>query len=519
MKIRTELFAVIASVFFALGLLQLSLSTFVVDLQQEARVNQDYYATQLKLVEGLENHYQLYEQSWKNILLRGHVAGKYQNYLQAFYQNERQLYKQMSSLIQAAPDDPQLKQFESSLRADLKRIGKQYRRGIQQYYDSTSAPHVIADKFIESEQQLIQHIADIKQLVVAKVQSANLKLNQGLNKNIQQYFAIAMGVIFLCMLVISLLIHWRVIQPLEQATSVVERLDEHEKNLRMDESGHNEFANYARAFNAMMDNLQIKQQQLDKTSNQLIEAEKLAALGELVAGVAHELNTPLGISLTAATHVIHSSQQLHKQLIEEKLTRKQMDDYVEQLLEGCRVIEGNLHKASEIIGTFKQVAVDQSSEKRRKFDLRKCLEENIFNMNLKHKRVEHDIQLNALSLEMDSFPGPLGQVITNLVNNSFLHAFDDGHFGIIKIDATKVTENKVQIVYQDNGKGMNQEVLNKLFDPFFTTSTDNQGTGLGMPITFNIVTNIMQGQISVNSEVGQFSRFTIVVPINVDEVD
>jgi len=517
MKIRTELFAVIAGVFLALSLLQLSLSTFVVDLQQEASVKQRHFAAQLKLAEGLESHYQLYEQSWKNILLRGHVAGKYQNYLQAFYQNERQLYNQMSLLIQTTPDDSQLKQIELSLRADLKRIGKQYRRGIQQYYDSTSPAHVIADKFIDSEQQLINHIADIKLHVVAKVQNANLDLNKGLNNSIQQYFTVAMAVILLCMLIITFLVHRRVIRPLEQATSVVERLDQHEQNLRMDELGQNEFANYARAFNALMDNLQQKQLQLDKTSSQLIEVEKFAALGELVAGVAHELNTPLGISLTAATHVIHSSKQLHQQLLDEKLTRKQMDDYVEQLLEGCRVIEGNLHKASEIIGTFKQVAVDQSSEKRRKFNLQKCLEENIFNMNLKHKRVEHDIQLHSVSVEMDSFPGPLGQVITNLVNNSFLHAFEEGHFGIIKIDARMITEKKVQIVYEDNGKGMTQEVLNKLFDPFFTTSTDNQGTGLGMPIIYNIVTNIMKGRISVTSEVGQFSRFTIVVPINVDD--
>lgn len=172
-----------------------------------------------------------------------------------------------------------------------------------------------------------------------------------------------------------------------------------------------------------------------------------------------------------------------------------------------------MHKASELITTFKQVAVDQSSAKQRKFDLTRCLQENIFNMNLKHHAHRVNIKLESEDIEMNSFPGPLGQIITNLVNNSVIHGFNNGdEAGDISISAKLIDSDSVCLTYLDNGRGMTEEVLDRIFEPFFTTSEDNAGTGLGMPIIYNIVTNILKGSIEVTSEHQGYSKFVITVP-------
>lgn len=337
--------------------------------------------------------------------------------------------------------------------------------------------------------------------------------DQSFTRAIKVAFVFAAIAIWFSISAMVFIIHRRVFRPINYATYIVKRLQSGDKNVRMRINGNNEFTQYSNAFNNMMDSIERQQQQLDTTARQLMENEKYTALGELVAGVAHELNTPLGISLTASSYLKELTDEINQSLNNKTLSKNQLNTILEKLIEGTSVVEGNLHKASELITTFKQVAVDQSSAKQRKFDLTRCLQENIFNMNLKHHAHRVNIKLESEDIEMNSFPGPLGQIITNLVNNSVIHGFNNGdEAGDISISAKLIDSDSVCLTYLDNGRGMTEEVLDRIFEPFFTTSEDNAGTGLGMPIIYNIVTNILKGSIEVTSEHQGYSKFVITVP-------
>lgn len=252
--------------------------------------------------------------------------------------------------------------------------------------------------------------------------------------------------------------------------------------------------------------------QLTTAHKQLVESEKMASLGGLVAGVAHEINTPVGIGVTAASHLEDKTKNI---LVEYKaggLKRASLEQYLNVCDESTRMILSNLKRAAELIRSFKQVAVDRSTEDRRVFHLRAYLDEILMSLRPHLKKTEHTVSVICdPKLIMDSYPGALSQIITNLVMNSLVHAFEPGEAGRITISAAQ-DRDQVQINYADNGKGIPNENLDKIFEPFYTTRRGRGGTGLGLHILYNLVTQKLGGTVRCESTPGQGTSFTLLLP-------
>lgn len=252
---------------------------------------------------------------------------------------------------------------------------------------------------------------------------------------------------------------------------------------------------------------------LRATQNSLIEAEKLAALGRLVAGVAHEVNNPVGISLTVASSLERKIALFAEEVERGQLRRSSLNDFIAANRDAASQLVANLNRAAELVQSFKQVAADRSYSDKRTFDLGELTEQVV--MSLRPALRKHHVALTVdcePDLTMNSYPGPYGQVLTNLVLNSVAHAFPDGKGGAVNITVRRVGENNVRILFSDDGCGMSPDVRRKAFDPFFTTRRDQGGTGLGLHIVYNIVTSRLGGRVELDSDSGQGTRIHIVLP-------
>ncbi len=255
--------------------------------------------------------------------------------------------------------------------------------------------------------------------------------------------------------------------------------------------------------------------EMELTRNQLVESEKMASLGNLVSGVAHEVNTPLGISVTLASHLQHETKTLQKQIESGQLKRSSLEEYCHENIENCQILLSNLDRSAELIRSFKQVAVDQSSEAPRKIKISEYIAEVLVNLKPKLKRTDINIKINSDNDEqyIETYPGSIAQIITNLVMNALIHAFDDGEkSGEIMIKLNH-QEKHLLMDFSDNGAGMERAVAQKIFEPFFTTKRGNGGSGLGMSIVYNLVVHQLQGKINCHSEVGKGTTFNMQFPI------
>ncbi len=253
--------------------------------------------------------------------------------------------------------------------------------------------------------------------------------------------------------------------------------------------------------------------ELRQAMMQLVQAEKLAALGNLVAGVAHELNTPLGNTRIAASLLCEQFREFAGTFEAGKLRRSEMEGFLSRGREAAELLERNSARAADLVGHFKQVAVDQSSARRRLFDLRQTVEEMLVTLRLTFKRTQHRIELDIpAGLEMDSYPGPLEQVITNLVGNSLTHGFVGIEQGCIELQAQAFGEAQVVLRCVDNGVGIPTAALHRLFEPFFTSRLGQGGSGLGLYIAYNLVTGVLGGTIEVESSPGHGATFTLTLP-------
>ena len=261
--------------------------------------------------------------------------------------------------------------------------------------------------------------------------------------------------------------------------------------------------------------LQVRIDELRRTQAELIENEKMASLGRLVAGVAHEINTPLGIGVTAASHLEATFASV------ERMLGDSVTPDLRTALAGARrcveLVNSNLAKAGQLVKSFKQVAVDQSDEVRRRISVRRYLEEVLASLHPRLKSTVHRVELDCPSdIEIDTFPGALYQIAANLVLNALMHAFDNEHPGVIRISVDKVVDT-LEMVFADDGKGMKEEVRQRAFEPFFTTRRGSGGTGLGLHLVYNLVTQVLRGAIVCNSAPGQGTKFTIRVPLQSGE--
>ncbi len=252
--------------------------------------------------------------------------------------------------------------------------------------------------------------------------------------------------------------------------------------------------------------------ELQQAQQSLIQAEKMASLGGLVAGVAHEINTPVGIGLTGASTLASETERLRKLYGEQAMTEDDFLDYLGIAAETARLLLANMNRAAELIHSFKQVAVDQTSAERRRFDLGTYIEEilNSLNPTIKKRRLAVEVTCPD-GIAMDSYPGILSQVLTNLVMNALAHAYEEAQSGTLTI-AVKDLGDEVVLTFSDDGRGIPAENLPRIFDPFFTTKRSNGGSGLGLHIVFNVVTSSLNGQISVASQPGRGTTFTLRFP-------
>ncbi|MAD73683.1 MAG: hypothetical protein CML20_02575 [Rheinheimera sp.] len=256
-------------------------------------------------------------------------------------------------------------------------------------------------------------------------------------------------------------------------------------------------------------------QQLESTVKELVRTEKMAALGQLVAGVAHEVNTPLGVALTANSVVTEESRILLQKLAGGNIRRRELDNYLNKLVQAGLLLDNNLQRAAQLIANFKQVSVDLTADNQRQFNLAKYLDELLDSLSLMWRNRKIRLQMDCPdNIEMNSFPGTIGQIITNFTQNAVVHGFKDRASGEITIHCRKQGD-LVEIVFADNGAGIDDEYIERIFDPFFTTNRHQGGTGLGLHIVFNLITQKLGGSVKVSSTPGEGTRFTVVLPLQV----
>ena len=251
--------------------------------------------------------------------------------------------------------------------------------------------------------------------------------------------------------------------------------------------------------------------QLKSAQSQLVESEKMAALGGLVAGVAHEINTPLGVGVTAASHLSNQISAFKKMYDKGQLKRSSLESLLENAKQSTDMLSRNLMRASDLIRNFKLVAVDQSSENRRKFELTEYFEEIDQSLHPKLKKGKHSVSVLAdQDIPVDTYPGVLAQVMTNLIMNSIIHGFEGISGGKINIHLT-LEDGKVLMRYQDNGVGMTTDQKAHVFEPFYTTKRASGGSGLGMSISYNLIVNKLGGSIQcLNAERGVLFSITFL---------
>ena len=254
--------------------------------------------------------------------------------------------------------------------------------------------------------------------------------------------------------------------------------------------------------------------ELNTAQQNLIDAERLAALGGLVAGVAHEVNNPIGISLTVASSFARRTEMFEAELKSDGgLRRSQLEEFVRSSRDASQQLVANLHRAGELIQSFKQVAVDRSHVERRQFLLSEATDQIITSLKPVLKRAPIALEVDVPEgLMIDGYPGSYGQILTNLFLNAVNHAFADGRAGTISIAARPRGPDDVEIIFADNGAGMSPDVQRQAFDPFFTTRRNEGGTGLGLHIVYNLVTQQLGGRMMLESRLGQGTTFRIIMP-------
>lgn len=252
---------------------------------------------------------------------------------------------------------------------------------------------------------------------------------------------------------------------------------------------------------------------LRMTQDQLIQKERLAALGNLVAGVAHEISTPVGVGVTETSFLAQKASDLQEKIEAGGLTRSFLLAFAKTAVESSSSILKNLFRAADLIRSFKQVAVDQTSENRRTFKVKAYLEEILLSLNSQLKQTSHRVIVDCPDdLTLNSYPGAFSQIVTNYVMNSLLHGFEGIEEGTIEFHV-RVERSEILIHYRDNGNGMDDNALKQVYDPFFTTKRNCGGTGLGMQIVYNQVTQNLGGRISCTSTPGKGVDFLIRLPL------
>ncbi|MGS2721439.1 ATP-binding protein [Paraglaciecola aestuariivivens] len=372
----------------------------------------------------------------------------------------------------------------------------------------------------------------------------------------RQMLAIFTATLLICLLfgtLISLRFQRILLAPLSNLVNATKVISQQKDfSVRVKQEGEDEFSVLSQSFNIMLDeieqhhrkqleveeqirqlNLNLEHKVVERTSQleganqylknamaelersniQLIEQEKMASLGGLVAGIAHEINTPVGIGVTAISHLNHLLKQLDEKFQQNAITKSFLRDFIEDATKGTDISMFNLNRAADIISSFKLIAVDQSSDHHRTVYLHAYLNEIMVSLQPKIKKYKHSIDIQCdEKLQVHCRTGALVQIITNLVMNSIIHGFADKEAGQISIKV-EAKNNNVQLFYKDDGCGLSKQAMSKLFDPFYTTKRGEGGSGLGTHLVYNLVVKGLGGKITPSSELGKGLAYHIEFPI------
>jgi len=262
----------------------------------------------------------------------------------------------------------------------------------------------------------------------------------------------------------------------------------------------------------------VKTLELDQAQKHMMESEKMVALGGLVAGVAHEINTPIGLGITGMSHLVNETKKIKISYKNDKMTKSDFEKYLDDAYELSEISYKNLKRAAELVKSFKQISIDQTNEQKREFNLKQYIDDTILSLYNKIKKSNVDIRVSCPdSLNIFSYPGAFSQIVTNFIMNSIIHAYEMSNTkGKISLDF-KVLDSSLKFIYKDDGKGILKENLSRIFNPFFTTNRTKGGSGLGLNIIYNIVTQQLGGTIECNSTYGEGTEFIIIVPLKTEE--
>ena len=350
-------------------------------------------------------------------------------------------------------------------------------------------------------------------------------------------FILIVGIIslFVEMTILLLILRWQVTLPLQKFLGATKQIAAGDFNIKTTQhlplNRRDEIGELAHSFNSMAGQLQTSFDTLDakvierttqlddkiaeltQTRKELVESEKMASLGGLVAGIAHEINTPIGICVTAASTLADRTTDAATAYDNRQLKGSALKAYFNIAQSSSSLVLNNLNRADELIQSFKQVAVDQSNLDKRSFAVKKYIQDTLISLKPHLKKTLHQITVHGdEQIEINSYPGAFSQILTNLVMNSVRHAYSKGEAGKLCFEL-KLDSEHLMVEYSDNGCGIPQENLKKIFEPFFTTARTRGGSGLGLHIVFNLVTQKLNGTINVQSEVGVGTMFILNLPI------
>lgn len=252
---------------------------------------------------------------------------------------------------------------------------------------------------------------------------------------------------------------------------------------------------------------------LKQTQDNLVQSEKMAALGGLVAGIAHEINTPVGVILMSATYLKAETDKISDRYNQGELSGDELEAYFDGARQSAQLITINSQRAADLIVSFKQVSVDQAGGERREFELKSYIEEILLSLHPKLKRTAISVTLDCPeNLLVDSYPGALSQILTNFIVNSLQHAYQPNQPGKLHVSAALLPDDTIRLIYSDDGQGIPPELQAKVFDPFFTTQRGNGGSGLGLHIVYNTVQQTLKGKLQMHSAYAQGTMFTLHFP-------
>lgn len=311
----------------------------------------------------------------------------------------------------------------------------------------------------------------------------------------------------------SRFVHKSVLNPLQALERCIDRIIHGDLRVKIpDVSDRNALGSMVRAVRNLRQSKVAEKEAMQRA----IDAEKLASLGNLVAGVAHEINTPIGIALTAASHLNEQTQSVRSSLDQDTLRKSQLVGFLEDADENAGLVVSNIQRASDLIRSFKQVAVDQSAQRIRRFGLHDIVQQAADSFVKQIRTANVTVRNKILpDLDLNCDPGAYSQIFTNLTANALLHAFEGRAEGTITIGA-RTAGQTLLVFFTDDGNGMRQETAAQIFEPFYTTKRHVGGTGLGMHIVYNLVTQSLGGRISVASELDAGTAITIEIPLKPD---